>query len=343
MPTPATISTCSPNPLSWRWYEPETISQIRWLFHTETPNSRFESIIKRPNLARIRCTFDCVDQAIQERADLMIAHSDRTTFWTSVAMNLRQTEIPLLSYSFNLPSLPTGARLYGLKQAVKRVQRFVVHSELERQTYAAHLDIPLDRIDVVRWGVQIPSVQQDREPHIQGSYICAIGKDRRDYPTLVQAMEQVPELKLVIVAQPHNFPPDLKLPSNVEVLYNIPLDLAMNVLQHSQFMTLPLQGEKIACGHITIVWAMLYCKAFVATRSAGLSDYIPDQYEAPQVEAGDVTGWVKALRLMVEDTPRRERCEDLGDHFARTYCSHAAALQGCCDVLRKEGIKIELN
>lgn len=342
MPTPATISTCSPNPLSWRWYEPETISQIRWLFHTETPNSRFESIIKRPNLARIRCTFDCVDQAIQERADLMIAHSDRTTFWTSMAMNLRQTEIPLLSYSFNLPSLPTGTRLYGLKQAVKRVQRFVVHSELERQTYAAHLDIPLDRIDVVRWGVQIPSVQ-DSEPHIQGSYICAIGKDRRDYPTLVQAMEQVPELKLVIVAQPHNFPPDLKLPSNVEVLYNIPLDLAMNVLQHSQFMALPLQGEKIACGHITIVWAMLYHKAFVATRSAGLSDYIPDQYEAPQVGAGDVTGWVKALRLMVEDTPRRERCEDLGDHFARTYCSHAAALQGCCDVLRKEGIKIELN
>jgi glycosyltransferase involved in cell wall biosynthesis len=343
MLTSAIISTCSSNPQSWRWYEPETRSSVRWLFHTETPSSPLERLVKRPNLARIRCTFDCVDQAIRERADMVIAHSDRTTFWTSVAMNLRRTDMPLLSYSFNLPSLPTGTRLYGLKQAVKRVQRFVVHSELERQTYAAYLDIPLDRIDVVRWGVEIPTVQHDSEPHIPGSYICAIGKDRRDYPTLVRAMEQLPDLKLVIVALPQNFPPDLKLPSNVEVLYNIPLDLAMNVLQHSQFMALPLQGEKIACGHITIVWAMLYHKAFVATRSAGLSDYIPDHYAAPQVGAGDVEGWVKALRLMVEDTPRRERCEEVGDRFARTYCSHAAALQGCCDVLQKEGIKIELN
>jgi hypothetical protein len=124
MLSPATISTCSPNPQSWRWYESETRSAIRWSFHSETPSSHLERLIKRPNLARIRCTFNCVDQAIRERADMVIAHSDRVTFWTSVAMNLRQTDIPLLSYSFNLPSLPRGARLYGLKQAVKRVQRF---------------------------------------------------------------------------------------------------------------------------------------------------------------------------------------------------------------------------
>ena len=339
----ATIATCSPNPRSWRWYEPETMSDIHWLFHSEEPNSLMERIIKRPNLARIRCTFNCVAQAIQERADLVIAHSDRTTFWAAVVMLFRRTDIPLIAYSFNMPTLPTGIRLYLLKKAIRRVQRFIVHSELERQTYAALLAIPLGKIEVVRWGVQIPILEKKSQPHIKGPYICAIGKDRRDYITLISAMAQLPDLKLVIVAQPRNFPFELKIPGNVEILYNISLNSAMNILQHSQFMALPLQGEKIACGHITIVSAMFYRKAFLATKSAGLNDYIPDHYDAPQVNAGDVQGWVNALRLMADDSSLRERCEEMGDRFARAYCSHHAALKQCCNVLRKEGIKVGLD
>ncbi|HEY9693952.1 MAG TPA: hypothetical protein V6D15_17250 [Oculatellaceae cyanobacterium] len=225
---------------------------------------------------------------------------------------------------------------------VTPVRRFVVHSQFERQQYSKYLQLPIERFDVVRWGVQVPNIENYEPPLIDGSYICAIGKDRRDYGTLVRAMEKLRHLKLVIVAKPYNLA-GIDIPNNVKVLYDIPLHQAMNILKYSQFMALPLDGEDVPCGHITLVWSMLYRKAFVATKSAGITDYIPDNYNAPEVAAFDVDGWVNALREMADNLQRRQRCEDLGDRFARMYCSHEAALKGCCEVLRKEGLTINLE
>lgn len=338
---PATISVYSPNSSNWRWYEPETASQVRWLFHTEEPKTLSERVSKRPIVARIGSSLRCVEEAKRQRSDLIISHSASTTFWTSLAMGMQASDIPLISYSCHFAFLPTGLRFWRMKQAFLRVQRFVVHSQLEKQKYSAHFGIPIDKFDVVRWGVQTPKPILD-SPHITGSYICALGKDGRDYGPLVRAMEKLPDLKLVIVARPHNLV-GIDVPDNVEVLYNIPLELAMNILHYSQFMALPLKAADVPCGHITLVWAMLGRKALVVTESAGVADYIPDGYEAPQVGAGDVDGWVNALRLMADDPSRRDRCEELGYHFARNNCSHEAALKGCCDVLRKEGVSIDLD
>ena len=37
----------------------------------------------------------------------------------------------------------------------------------------------------------------------------------------------------------------------------IPYPRAMNILQHSRFMVLPLKGSAVPCGHVTLVAAML--------------------------------------------------------------------------------------
>lgn len=337
-----TIAVCSPNPSSWRWYEADTIGCARWLFYSDLPQSFLEKAIKKPSLSRIRATVRCVEEAKLQRADAVVAHSVATTLWTSAAMRWLKADMPLIAYSFNMPKLYKDLRFYNMRKVLTNVRRFVVHSQFERQQYSRYLQVPIDRFDVVRWGVEVPNLENYDPPLFDGSYICAIGKDRRDYGTLVRAMEKLPHLKLVIVAHPYNLT-GINIPSNVEVLYHIPLHQAMNILKYSQFMALPLDGEDVACGHITLVWSMLYRKAFVATKSAGITDYIPDKYDAPQIAAFDVDGWVNALREMADDLQLRQRCEDMGAPFARIHCSHEAALKGCCEVLRKEGLTINLE
>ena len=215
-----------------------------------------------------------------------------------------------------------------------------MHSEPERVRYARHFGLPQSRFELIRWGVKPSSVEIGEEsPLIGGRYICALGKDGRDYQTLVEAMRALPDLRLVLVAQPHNIE-NVRPPENVQIFCDVPPGEAMNILKHSQFMALPLQSGSTSCGHITIVSAMFSRKAVVATRSEGIRDYFPESYPAPRVEAGDVVGWRQALVSMTNDGCARHRSEDLGFEFALQYCSHEAVLQGSLGVFRAAGVDL---
>jgi glycosyltransferase involved in cell wall biosynthesis len=260
--------------------------------------------------------------------------------WTAFALRLLGVRVPLLSISFHFPRLPKGMRLHLLKWAFSRVERFQVHSEVEKERYARHFGIPVDRFDLVRWGVEPSTVHiDDAPPPIDCPYICALGKDGRDYGTLIEAMKRLPELTLVLVAQPYNLT-GVDIPNNVKIYCDIPRDEALNILKHSQFMALPLEDDDTSCGHITLVSAMFFRKSIIATNSSGIADYFPLGYDAPRVAAGDVDGWVKAIRTMADDRARQQRCAAAGEKFVYQYCSHDAAYRGTMELFRKAGILI---
>lgn len=340
MTNPPTILVFSPHPSSWRWYEADTANRVNWLFHTEEPQSVLERKITKPRLSRIVGALRCARQAKQRTASALAAHSQFSTFWSSLALRVFGANVPLLSFSFHYARLPEGLRLTLAKWAFARVTRFVVHSEAERSRYANHFSIPKDRFQLVRWGVEPSSTLiGEGPPLIPGVYVCAVGKDGRDYRTLIEAMRDLPEMRLIVVAQPHNLQ-DVKIPDNVQVLCNIPMDQAMNILKNSLFMALPLETDTTSCGHITIVSAMFCKKAIVATGSEGISDYFPDDYAAPSVRAGDVDGWKVALSSMARDAAMRMQCEHVGYNFAYENCSHDAALRSSLSVFEAAGVPI---
>jgi hypothetical protein len=249
---------------------------------------------------------------------------------------------PLISFSFHFAKLPTGIRLRLSRWAFSHVERFGVHSTPERVRYAQHFGIPAERFDLTLWGVRPSSVETDEAPPpLDSAYICALGKDGRDYRTLTEAMKQLPEMTLVLVAQPYNLV-GCEIPENVKVYCDIQRAQALNILKHSQFMALPLESNETSCGHITIVSAMFCHKAIVATESTGIADYFPPDYAAPRVAAGDIGGWVRALREMARDPQRLERCATMAEQFGHLYCSHDAAYRSTMDVFRRAGITIDL-
>jgi glycosyltransferase involved in cell wall biosynthesis len=334
------IGVFSPASLDWQWFANDTAGHVRWIFFTEEPKSLLERHIRRPRLSRICGAFRCARSGRRQRAVAFAAHSQFNTFWLSIALSVLRIDRPLLAFSFHFSKLPDGLRLLLMKLALKRVARFTVHSEPERKRYSSHFGIPIERFDLIRWGVQPESVLlESGQPLIPGPYICALGKDGRDYRTLVRAMERIPELTLVLVAQPHNLKA-VTVPPNVKLFLNIAREAALNILMNSQFMALPLETSETSCGHITLVSAMFCRKAIVATRSTGIADYVPESCDSLFVEAGDVEGWVVALRTMAADAARRERCAAQGEEFALANCSHEAAFRGTMETFRRVGIEI---
>jgi glycosyltransferase involved in cell wall biosynthesis len=211
---------------------------------------------------------------------------------------------------------------------------------VEKARYANYFGIPIERFDLVRFGVAPSSVFiKDAPPPINVPYICALGKDGRDYKPLIEAMKQLPDLTLIIVAAPHNLR-SIEMPENVIAYCNIERDKALNILKHSLLMALPLESDGTSCGHITIVSANYYRKAIVATRSSGIADYFPMGYDSPQVPPGDIDGWVSALRAMCANPERLEKCGAAGAQFAYEYCSHEACFRATIDVFRNAGFEV---
>jgi glycosyltransferase involved in cell wall biosynthesis len=337
---PVTISVFSPNPSHWHWYAPDTDHVIRWFFHNEEPQNTLERLIRKPRISRITGAFRCVREAISQGSAAIAAHSQFATFWAAIAARLLRARMPLVSFSFHFSRLPSGPRLWVYRWAFQSVTQFVVHSEPERIRYAEHFRLPIERFVLVRWGVDPRSGEIEHEPPIvKGTYACAVGKDGRDYSTLLQALSKTPQLKTVIVAKPYNLA-GLPIPSNVEIFYDIPLATATNILKHSLFLALPLETEETSCGHITLVSAMFCHKPVVRTLSSGIADYFPTDYPAPTVAAGDIDGWADALTLLAEDEDLRRSAALSGYRFASSYCSHSAALESSLQVLRQAGVAI---
>jgi hypothetical protein len=336
-----TIVVFSGSPANWNWYADDCPGKARWIFYTEEPKNFIERVIQRPRLSRIFGAFRCVQAARRQSASAVAALSQFHTFWAACAMCLLRVRKPLLSFSFHFSKLPTGLRLRLSKWAFSRVERFGVHSTPERERYAQHFGIPVERFDLTLWGVRPSSVETEEAPSpLDREYICAMGKDGRDYRTLTEAMKQMPELTLLLVAQPYNLV-GCEIPENVKVCCDIPRAEALNILKHSQFMALPLEKDDTSCGHITLVSAMFCHKAIVATGSIGIADYFPPDYAAPRVAAGDVDGWVRTLRAMARDPQGLERCATTAEQYGRLYCSHDAAYRSTMAVFRRAGLKID--
>ncbi|MDB5812508.1 MAG: hypothetical protein JWN94_4630, partial [Betaproteobacteria bacterium] len=224
-----------------------------------------------------------------------------------------------LAFSFNFTDLPAGLQRTVMTRAFRRIERFVVYSNLEKDLYARFFDLPPERFDMIHWGVQCPTVKSDVPPLEAGHYICAIGSQARDYPTLLAAMNRLRGLRLVIVANAGQLA-GLEIPPNVTVHTNIPLNDAINILNYSRFMVLPLRDNVVPCGHVTIVSAMHLGKAIVATGSAGLLDYLQPGVNGYACEARDAGALAHAIRDLYESPETAVRLGRAGQLFAREYC-----------------------
>jgi glycosyltransferase involved in cell wall biosynthesis len=252
---------------------------------------------------------------------IVVSHGPLLALYSEFLARPAPCEALHLVFSFNFTNLPIGARRALLRRYLRRVDRLVVASTIERALYSEYFELDIDRIDLLLWGIQPPVHELTKAARFgDGQYICAIGSQARDYHTLMDAMRRIPNIKLILVATPDSLPQGV-VPENVKVLTNVPLADAMNVLAHSMFMVLPLRDSTVPCGHVTVVSAMHMGKAILSTDSTGLRDYLIDGSNAEFFSPKDPIQLAQKIERLISEPLLCQRLGAFASAFAKRHCS----------------------
>ncbi|MFY8151969.1 MAG: hypothetical protein ACOVOI_07765, partial [Hyphomicrobiales bacterium] len=265
-----------------------------WRTHSGLPRNTLERLIRRPSLGRWRAALEAALDARRNRDALLVSHLPLMAAATNLFRRLLCPRIRHIAFAFNFTDLPTGWRRRFLSWAFRGIDEFVVFSRFERERYAAHFGIPIDKLHFIPWVMDAPVPGSVNPARDLKPYLCAVGGEGRDYPLLVEAMQDLPHLRLVIVARPHSLA-GVTVPANVMLLTNRPVQETWTIAAESEGMVLPLKTDTTACGHITLVGAQLLGLPLAITRSRGVADYVEDGETALSMEPGDKMGVIRAI------------------------------------------------
>ncbi len=321
----------------WRWFEADTVDQIRWEFFGPAGLTWPERQLKWSSLALTRGCHRAVRFAHREGAKLLISHDPKATYRCAEVNRRAKQPIPHLAWSFNFAALPKGIKRTLMTRAFRDVDRFIVFSTMERELYARYFDLPIERFTTIHWAMGPLALNPPDRPAIEGDYICSLGGNARDYPTLMAAMALLPDVRLVAVVRPDNLQ-GLTVPPNVIVRTNIPFPDAVNILNYSRFTVVPLIGSEVPCGHVTIVVAMQFGVAPIVTKSTGLDDYAVPDVTAVTYQDHDATDLARQIRRLWDDRELTRTLGANGRQFFLDHCAEAVARSALADQLSRYGV-----
>ncbi|HEU5077391.1 MAG TPA: glycosyltransferase family 4 protein, partial [Polyangiaceae bacterium] len=168
--------------------------------------------------------------------------------------------------------------------------------------------------------------------------ICAVGLERRDYPTLIDAVRGLDVRVVIAAASPWSKQSDTTegraLPENVTVRKFSQFELRQ-VYDASAFLVMPLEPVEFQAGVTAILEAMAMGKAVVCTRTDGQTDVLREGETGLYVPPKDPSALRAAIQKLLTDPEQAARmgergrrviedqmnlaryCQRLGDHVAR--------------------------
>ena len=228
--------------------------------------------------------------------------------------------LPTVAWSFNLGQIYTGVKGALARAALKKIDRFIVHSRREIESYAQWLNLPRDRFEFVpiqRADIPITEPEERAEP-----FVLAMGSAARDYRTLIEAVGTL-KLKTVIVAAPHATA-GLALPANVQLLSKLSATECHRLAQRARINVVPIANDQTASGQVTVIEAMTLARPLIATRCIGTEDYIKDGETGILVAPRDPQALSAAMNRLWDDDSLRLRLGARGRQYARGHFSDEA-------------------
>jgi glycosyltransferase involved in cell wall biosynthesis len=232
--------------------------------------------------------------------DLVVAWEGKNGFpYAFLRSLLGQKNPPLIILAFNIRGVVShflGLMRFGLRS----VSRVVVFTPGEVDEYRRLLALAPEAItycphgwyDALRW--YEPGLARNATAQTEaGNFILASGRSYRDYNTLARAVEGT-EVRVKVSGRPFNLA-GLDFSKNMEVTGWLPYRELQDYLYHSRFYVIPLQPITHAGGDSSLLLAMSFAKATVATRAPSTETYIEDGVTGLLVKPGDVAAMREAI------------------------------------------------
>jgi glycosyltransferase involved in cell wall biosynthesis len=166
------------------------------------------------------------------------------------------------------------------------------------------LSVPADRVLLSTFMVDTAFFDPaliDVEPE---RMICSAGLERRDYATLMEAVEGLDVQVVIAAASPWSKQSDATehavLPANVEVR-KLNLFELRELYARSRFVVMPLEEVEFQAGITTILEAMSMGKAVLCTRTSGQTDTVTEGQTGRYVPPNDAGALRDAIVTMLDD------------------------------------------
>ena len=162
-----------------------------------------------------------------------------------------------------------------------------------------------------------------------GTYVLSVGREQRDYQTLVDAMRPLP-IRCIIVAGSawsHRALVPLSLPDHVELREGLSYPALRELYRGARVVVVPvLAGVDYAAGVNGVLEAMSCARPVIVSDTPGLDGYVRDGEDGRLVPAGDSESLGRVLQELWEDRSQAARLASAArtsvergrtvDHFA---------------------------
>lgn len=220
-------------------------------------------------------------------------------------------------------SVPKKAMLMRALRISGQIDRYVVYCSKQAEFVRDELGVPAGNVVLSTFMVDTGFFAPGRVDVEPRRMICSAGLERRDYPTLMEAVERLDVDVVIAAASPWSKQADSSaerpLPPNVEVR-RLSLFELRELYAESRFVVMPLVEVDFQAGITTILEGMAMGRAIVCTRTPGQTDTVIDGDTGVYVAPGDAAALRAAIVRLLDDQAEAER---LGANARAWVVGHA--------------------
>lgn len=201
-------------------------------------------------------------------------------------------------------SVPKKAKLISATKIAGLIDRYVVYCSAQRDFIRERFGVPGERIELSPFMVDTRFFAPVDAPTDRRAIICTAGLERRDYPTLLRAVDGLDVHVVVAAASPWSRRADSTageaIPPNVSVR-RLSLAELRDVYAASRVVVMPLDDTDFQAGITTILEGMSMGRPIVCTRTRGQTDTIIDGVTGRYVSPGDPEALRSAIVELLAD------------------------------------------
>ncbi len=208
--------------------------------------------------------------------------------------------------------LSTGKKRLFFKnlRVHQQIDTLFVYAQTQRDYAEQTLGIPAQKLALIAFHADASFYRPMPEVPAEPNKISSAGLEWRDYPTLIAAVGDMPELTVKLAAaSPWSKHTDETasriLPAHIEAR-RYEYSALRNLYASSSFVVVPLYENDFQAGVTTLLEAMSMGKAVIVTRTTGQTDVVRDGDNGLTVAPGDVQDLRQAILRLQTDSALRE-------------------------------------
>ncbi len=223
----------------------------------------------------------------------------------------------------HIVSVPKKARLIRAARLAGQIDRYIVYCSRQARFIREEFGVATGRVVLSTFMVDTEFFAPESAAAERRRLICSAGLERRDYPTLMEAVDGLDVEVVIAAASPwskqHDSSAGRPLPGNV-VVRRLDLFELRELYASSAFVVMPLVEVDFQAGITTILEAMSMELPVICTETSGQTDTIIDGETGIYVPPGHPVAMREAIESLLAD---QAECERLGRSARRWVTAHA--------------------